>query len=33
VLEPQRLFHRYVVGNPIFLARAFSLARATIASR
>jgi len=29
-LEPQRLFQRYVVGNPIFLARAFSLARATM---
>lgn len=27
-LEPKRLFHRYVVGNPVFLARAFSLARA-----
>lgn len=29
-LEPKRLFQRYVVGNPIFLARAFSLARATM---
>ncbi|HEY8048380.1 MAG TPA: WecB/TagA/CpsF family glycosyltransferase [Ramlibacter sp.] len=26
-LEPKRLFQRYVVGNPVFLARAFSLAR------
>jgi exopolysaccharide biosynthesis WecB/TagA/CpsF family protein len=26
-LEPKRLFHRYVIGNPVFLARAFSLAR------
>jgi hypothetical protein len=32
-LEPRRLFQRYVVGNPIFLARAISLARATIALR
>lgn len=32
-LEPKRLFHRYVVGNPVFLARAFALARATIAVR
>jgi hypothetical protein len=32
-LEPKRLFHRYVVGNPVFLARALSLARATIAAR
>jgi hypothetical protein len=32
-LEPRRLFQRYVVGNPIFLARALSLARATIALR
>jgi len=32
-LEPKRLFHRYVVGNPVFLARALSLARATIAGR
>lgn len=32
-LEPQRLFRRYVVGNPLFLARAFSLARATITTR
>lgn len=32
-LEPQRLFRRYVVGNPLFLARALSLARATIAPR
>ncbi|MEJ6022300.1 WecB/TagA/CpsF family glycosyltransferase [Ramlibacter sp. PS4R-6] len=29
-LEPKRLFQRYVVGNPVFLARAFSLARATM---
>lgn len=29
-LEPRRLFERYVMGNPIFLARAFSLARATM---
>ena len=26
-LEPKRLFHRYVIGNPIFLARAVTLAR------
>ncbi|HUR90621.1 MAG TPA: WecB/TagA/CpsF family glycosyltransferase [Ramlibacter sp.] len=26
-LEPKRLFHRYVIGNPVFLARALSLAR------
>lgn len=32
-LEPKRLFHRYVVGNPVFLARALTLARATIALR
>ena len=32
-LEPKRLFQRYVVGNPVFLARALSLARATIALR
>lgn len=25
-LEPKRLFRRYVMGNPIFLARAFTLA-------
>ena len=31
-LEPKRLFHRYVIGNPLFLARAVSLARATMAS-
>ena len=29
-LEPKRLFQRYVVGNPVFLARAISLARATL---
>ena len=29
-LEPKRLFQRYVVGNPVFLARAISLARATM---
>jgi N-acetylglucosaminyldiphosphoundecaprenol N-acetyl-beta-D-mannosaminyltransferase len=28
-LEPRRLFHRYVVGNPVFLARSLSLAKAT----
>jgi hypothetical protein len=33
LLEPRRLFQRYVVGNPVFLARALSLARATIAQR
>jgi hypothetical protein len=33
MLEPKRLFHRYVVGNPLFLARALSMARATIALR
>jgi hypothetical protein len=26
-LEPKRLFHRYVIGNPVFLARALTLAR------
>lgn len=26
VLEPRRLFHRYVVGNPLFLMRALRLA-------
>jgi len=30
MIEPKRLFHRYVVGNPVFLARAISLARATM---
>jgi exopolysaccharide biosynthesis WecB/TagA/CpsF family protein len=25
--EPKRLFHRYVIGNPVFLARALTLAR------
>jgi exopolysaccharide biosynthesis WecB/TagA/CpsF family protein len=29
-LEPKRLFHRYVVGNPVFLARALSFAAATL---
>ena len=29
-LEPRRLFQRYVVGNPVFLARAISLARTTM---
>lgn len=29
-LEPRRLFQRYVVGNPLFLARAVSLAAASI---
>jgi hypothetical protein len=33
LLEPRRLFQRYVVGNPVFLARALMLARATIALR
>lgn len=28
-LEPKRLFKRYVVGNPLFLARALSLAAAS----
>jgi N-acetylglucosaminyldiphosphoundecaprenol N-acetyl-beta-D-mannosaminyltransferase len=32
-LEPQRLFHRYVIGNPVFIARALTLARATIMAR
>jgi exopolysaccharide biosynthesis WecB/TagA/CpsF family protein len=32
-LEPKRLFHRYVVGNPVFIARALTLARATINAR
>jgi N-acetylglucosaminyldiphosphoundecaprenol N-acetyl-beta-D-mannosaminyltransferase len=26
-LEPKRLFHRYVVGNPVFIARSIALAR------
>jgi exopolysaccharide biosynthesis WecB/TagA/CpsF family protein len=26
-IEPKRLFHRYVIGNPVFLARAVTLAR------
>lgn len=30
-LEPKRLFRRYVVGNPLFIARALSLAAATFA--
>ena len=30
MLEPRRLFHRYVVGNPVFLARALRLAKATM---
>ncbi len=30
VLEPKRLFQRYVVGNPVFLARAVSLAAASL---
>lgn len=30
-LEPRRLFRRYVVGNPVFIARAVSLAAATFA--
>ena len=25
--EPKRLFERYIIGNPVFLARALSLAR------
>ena len=29
VLEPRRLFKRYVIGNPLFIARALSLAAAT----
>lgn len=28
-LEPRRLFMRYVIGNPLFIARALSLAAAT----
>jgi exopolysaccharide biosynthesis WecB/TagA/CpsF family protein len=28
-LEPQRLFRRYVIGNPLFIARACSLAAAS----
>lgn len=31
-LEPKRLFRRYVVGNPLFLARALSLAAASTRS-
>ena len=30
-LEPRRLFRRYVIGNPLFIARALSLAVATFA--
>jgi exopolysaccharide biosynthesis WecB/TagA/CpsF family protein len=30
MLEPKRLFQRYVVGNPVFIARALALARATM---
>lgn len=29
-LEPRRLFERYVVGNPVFLARAVTLARSSM---
>lgn len=29
-LEPRRLFHRYVVGNPLFIARALNLAAASL---
>lgn len=29
-LEPRRLFRRYVVGNPVFLARSLALARRTL---
>jgi exopolysaccharide biosynthesis WecB/TagA/CpsF family protein len=29
-LEPKRLFQRYVVGNPVFLARALTLARSSM---
>jgi exopolysaccharide biosynthesis WecB/TagA/CpsF family protein len=29
-LEPRRLFQRYVVGNPVFLARALTMARSTL---
>jgi exopolysaccharide biosynthesis WecB/TagA/CpsF family protein len=29
-LEPKRLFQRYVMGNPVFLARAFALARSSM---
>ena len=28
-LEPRRLFHRYVIGNPLFLMRALRLASAS----
>src|SRR4051812_22316758 len=28
-LEPRRLFHRYVIGNPVFLARALALVAST----
>jgi len=30
-LEPRRLFRRYVIGNPVFLARTLSLAATTSA--
>jgi len=30
-LEPRRLFRRYVIGNPLFIARSLSLAAATFA--
>jgi exopolysaccharide biosynthesis WecB/TagA/CpsF family protein len=30
MLEPKRLFHRYVVGNPVFIARSLALAKATM---
>jgi N-acetylglucosaminyldiphosphoundecaprenol N-acetyl-beta-D-mannosaminyltransferase len=29
-LEPRRLFQRYVIGNPVFIARALSLAAASM---
>jgi N-acetylglucosaminyldiphosphoundecaprenol N-acetyl-beta-D-mannosaminyltransferase len=32
-LEPRRLFRRYIIGNPLFIARALSLAAATFAAR
>ena len=28
-LEPRRLFRRYVIGNPVFIARTLSLAATT----
>ena len=32
-LEPRRLFRRYVMGNPLFLARAIALAAQSLRQR